>query len=155
MNVRLINIGKTTVPYLKEGELVYEKRLKHYCNFEEIILKNIKNVRNMSKNELKFKEGNLILNLIHSSDNVFLLDEKGEQFSSEELSSFIKKKYKSTRTLIFIIGGAFGYSDEVYNIFKSKLSISKMTFSHQMVKLIFKEQLYRAFTILKGEKYHH
>lgn len=155
MNIKLIVFGKTKSKHQSALEKDYEKRLKHYCNFEEIILKNIKNVRNMSKNELKFKEGNLILNLIHSSDNVFLLDEKGEQFSSEELSSFIKKKYKSTRTLIFIIGGAFGYSDEVYNIFKSKLSISKMTFSHQMVKLIFKEQLYRAFTILKGEKYHH
>ena len=155
MNIKLIVFGKTKSEHLSALEKNYEKRLKHYCNFEEIILKNIKNVKNMSKNELKLKEGKLILNLIHSSDNVFLLDNKGEQFSSEELSNFIKKKYKSTRTLIFIIGGAFGHSDELHYKFKYKLSISKMTFSHQMVKLIFKEQLYRAFTIIKNEKYHH
>jgi 23S rRNA (pseudouridine1915-N3)-methyltransferase len=156
MNIKLIVIGKTKSKFLIEGENEYQKRLKHYCKFSELIIPDIKNGGKLSKKELKEKEGNLILESIKNSDYVILLDDKGLELSSIGFAEFLNKKMvSSTNELVFIIGGAFGFSESVYKRANTKLSLSKMTFSHQMVRLIFKEQLYRAFTILKGEKYHH
>jgi 23S rRNA (pseudouridine1915-N3)-methyltransferase len=138
------------------GEVDYEDRLRHYCKFEELLIPQIKNVGKLSSNDLKIKEGKLILKNIGSTDKVILLDEKGKSFSSIDFSNLLNQKLlDSTKKLVFVVGGAFGFSEEVYKKADSKISLSKMTFSHQMIRLIFKEQLYRAFTILKGEKYHH
>jgi len=156
MNVRLINIGKTTVPYLKEGELVYEKRLKHYLNFERIDLKEVKTSKNQSNALLKKSEAELLLKMIKPNDVVIILDEKGDQFSSENFSKWLNnKEIRGLKQLVFIIGGAYGFDKSIYDRANEKLSISKMTFSHQMIRLLFLEQLYRAKTILNGEKYHH
>lgn len=156
MKIKLIVIGKTNTDYLKTGENEYEKRLKHYCKFEEIVINDVKNGGKFSINELKIKEGELILKKIGSIDKLILLDNKGKINSSNEFSNFLKENMLyGAKSLVFIIGGAYGFSEEVYNRADDKLSLSKMTFSHQMVRLIFKEQLYRAYTIIKGEKYHH
>ena len=156
MNIKLIVIGKTKSKFLIDGENEYQKRLKHYCKFSELIIPDIKNGGKLSKKELKEKEGNQILASIKNSDYVILLDDKGLELSSTDFAEFLNKKMvSSTNELVFIIGGAFGFSESVYRGANTKLSLSKMTFSHQMVRMIFKEQLYRAFTILKGEKYHH
>ena len=156
MKIKLIVVGKTSAAYLKNGEIEYQQRLKHYVRFEETIIPDIKKPKNISKSELKNREGNLILSKIDNSDQVVLLDDKGKMFSSIDFSSYLSEKMiRGTKSLVFVIGGAFGFSDAVYQRANNKLSLSKMTFSHQMVRLIFKEQLYRAFTILKGEKYHH
>lgn len=156
MKIRLIVVGKTNSAYLKTGEDDYEDRLKHYCKFEELIITPIKNSGKLAKKDLKIKEGELILKNIDPMDQLVVLDEKGKSFSSIDFSGFLNKKLlSSTKRLVFVIGGAFGFSEEIYKRADSKLSLSKMTFSHQMIRLIFKEQLYRAFTILKGEKYHH
>ena len=156
MKIRLIVVGKTNANYLKTGESDYEERLKHYCKFEELIIPPIKNGGKLSNKDLKIKEGELILKNIDPMDQLVLLDEKGKSFSSIDFSNFLNKKLlTSAKCLVFVIGGAFGFSEEVYKRADSKISLSKMTFSHQMIRLIFKEQLYRAFTILKGQKYHH
>ena len=156
MKIKLIVVGKTKSRYLNQGEEEYEKRLKHYCNFEEIIINDVKNSIKLSKNELKIKEGELILKKIGSIDIVILLDNMGKINSSNEFSNFLKENMlNSTKNLVFIIGGAYGFSLDLYNRANNKLSLSKMTFTHEMVRLIFKEQLYRAFTIIKGESYHH
>ena len=156
MKVKLIVIGKTKSKFLLDGENEYVKRLKHYCKFSELIIPDIKNAGKLSKKELKEKEGKVILASIKNSDYVILLDDKGLELSSTGFAEFLNKKMvSSTNELVFIVGGAFGFSESVYKRANTKLSLSKMTFSHQMVRLIFKEQLYRAFTILKGEKYHH
>ena len=154
--MKLILIGKTKSKFLLDGESEYQKRLKHYCKFSELIIPDIKNSGKLSKKELKVKEGNLILECIKNGDYVILLDDKGLKLSSIDFSKFLNKKMvSSTNELVFVVGGAFGFSESVYQRANIKLSLSKMTFSHQMVRLIFKEQLYRAFSILKGEKYHH
>ena len=156
MKIKLIVIGKTNVKYLLEGEKDYENRLKHYTNFEEIIIQDVKRSGKLSENELKKKEGQLILGKIVNSDYVVFLDDKGKSHSSIEFANFLQQKMNSgLKSLVFVVGGAFGFSDKVYQIANGKLSLSKMTFSHQMVRLIFKEQLYRGLSILRGEKYHH
>ena len=156
MKIKLIIIGKTKSKFLIEGENEYQKRLRHYCKFSELIISDIKNSGKLSKKELKEKEGNLVLKSIKNNDYVVLLDDKGLALSSPRFAGFLNKKMvSSTNELVFIVGGAFGFSENVYKRANTKLSLSKMTFSHQMVRIIFKEQLYRAFTILKGEKYHH
>ena len=154
--MKLIVIGKTKFKFLLDGENEYEKRLKHYCKFSELIIPDIKNAGNISKKELKEKEGRLILDSLKKDNYLILLDDKGLQLSSIEFSEFLNQKMvSSANELVFIIGGAFGFSKDVYEKADLKMSLSKMTFSHQMVRLIFKEQIYRAFTILKSEKYHH
>ena len=156
MKIKLIVIGKTSSQFLSDGEKEYEKRLKHYSNFEQLVISNIKNGNKFSTNDLKNKEGDLILAKLDKNDLVILLDEKGKVYSSKEFAEFIKNKtINSVKKLVFVVGGAFGFSDEVYQRANYKISLSKMTFSHLMIRLIFKEQLYRAYTILKGEKYHH
>ena len=156
MKIKLIVVGKTSAKYLLEGEKEYEKRLSNYIKYEEIIIPDIKKSVKLSENELKKKEGQLILGKLENSDHVILLDDKGKLFSSIQFSEFLQQKMnRSLKSLVFVVGGAFGFSDEVYQRANGKLSLSKMTFSHQMVRLIFKEQLYRGFSILRGEKYHH
>ena len=156
MKIKLIVVGKTSAKYLLEGEKEYENRLKHYTKFEEIIIQDVKHSGKLSENELKIKEGQLILDKLENIDHVILLDDIGKSYSSIEFANFLQQKMNSgLKSLVFVVGGAFGLSDEVYLRANSKLSLSKMTFSHQMVRLIFKEQLYRGFSILRGEKYHH
>ena len=154
MKVELWMIGKTDFDYLKSGIVLYEKRLKHYVPFETIVIPDVKNAP-LSKNDLKTKEGELILNKIQKEDLLILLDENGKMMTSIEFSSFIEKKQvDGVKRIVFQIGGAFGFSDAVYQRANMLLSFSKMTFSHQMIRLFFVEQLYRAYTIIKGEKYH-
>jgi 23S rRNA (pseudouridine1915-N3)-methyltransferase len=155
MKIKFFVIGRTNSNYLIEGEKDYEKRLSHYCKFKELVLPNIKNSAKLSTKELMIKEGELILSKLNNNDHVILLDEKGNQYSSTGFSNLIAKKIMArTKNLVFIVGGAFGFSHEVYKRADSEIGLSKMTFSHQMVRMIFKEQLYRAFTIIKVEKYH-
>ena len=156
MKIKLIVVGKTNAKYLAEGEKEYEKRLSNYIKYEEIIIPDVKNSGKLSENELKKKEGQLILGKIDNNEHIILLDDKGKSHSSVEFANFLQQKMNSSlKSLVFVVGGAFGFSDKVYQRANSKLSLSKMTFSHQMVRLIFKEQLYRGLSILRGEKYHH
>ena len=159
MKIEFWVIGKTDFDYLKEGIALYEKRLKHYVPFEIMTIADVKNTPfpkgQSSIDALKTKEGEMILNKLQKDDFLILMDEKGQQKSSVEFSNFLEKKQlDGTKKIVFQIGGAFGFSDEVYERAQMKMSLSKMTFSHQMVRLFFVEQLYRAFTIIKGEKYH-
>lgn len=155
MKVKLIIIGKTDQEYLKQGIAIYVDRLKHYLDFAIVEL-NIKNLKSLPIEEQKRLEGRLILDNIISSDYLVLLDEVGREYNSVEFSKFIQKQLNGgVKNVTFVVGGPFGFSDEVYDRANTKLSLSRMTFSHQMVRLFFVEQLYRAMTILKGEKYHH
>ena len=156
MKIVLITIGKTNEKYLIEGISDYQKRLKHYTNFERIEIANIKNAKNFSESELMKKEGELILKQIQNSDHLVLLDDKGKDFSSQKFAQKLQQWMLSgKKRLVFVVGGAFGFSDEIYKIGNEKLSLSKMTFSHQMVRLFFVEQIYRGYTILNNEPYHH
>ena len=156
MKIKLIVVGKTHAKYLIQAEEEYLQRLKHYIKFEKVINPDLKNSKNLKPIEQNRREGELIISKIEKNEEVVLLDDKGVEFTSIKFAQFINQKMiQSTRCLTFIIGGAYGFSDEVYTRANAKLSLSKMTFSHQMVRMIFKEQLYRALTILKGEKYHH
>lgn len=156
MKIKLICVGKTVNSYLKEGEAEYLKRLKHYTPVEKIEIPELKNAKKLSKDQIKNQEGQLILNQIKPGETIILLDERGKHHSSMEFSKYLQKKFNSGgKGIAFIIGGAYGFSDEIYNKATDKISLSKMTFSHQMVRLFFLEQIYRGFTILKGEPYHH
>jgi len=156
MKIKLICVGKTIKKYLIEAESEYLKRLSHYGSIEKIEIPEIKNAKNLSQDQIKHQEGQLILKQINTSDQVVLLDENGKSFDSIEFSDYLQKRFNSGgKTLIFIVGGAYGFSDEIYNRSNGKISLSKMTFSHQMVRTFFLEQLYRGFTIMKGEPYHH
>ena len=156
MKIKLIVVGKTHAKYLIQAEEEYQQRLKHYIKFEKVIVPDLKNSKNLTPIEQNRREGELIISKIEKNEEVVLLDDKGVEFTSMKFAQFINQKMiQSTRCLTFIIGGAYGFSDEVYTRANAKLSLSKMTFSHQMVRMIFKEQLYRSLTILKGEKYHH
>jgi 23S rRNA (pseudouridine1915-N3)-methyltransferase len=156
MTIKLIAIGKTDSVSLQDLVKVYENRLKHYVRFELDIIPDIKNVRNLSETEQKDKEGELILKKLNAADVLILLDENGKQFGSVEFADFLQKKMNSgIKQLVLVIGGPYGFSDVVYAKAQAKISLSKMTFSHQMVRLFIVEQLYRAFTILKNEPYHH
>ena len=156
MNVKLITIGKTSVSFLIEGEAEYQKRLKHYMRFERVDLNDIKSAQKLSQNEVKKKEGALLLSKLDANDIVVLLDERGSQMGSIQFAKWFEKKTISgVRNVVFIIGGAFGFDQAVYDRANEKISLSDLTFSHQMVRLFFLEQLYRIASILKGEKYHH
>lgn len=156
MKIKLIVIGKTNQTFLIAGETEYSSRLKHYIQLERIELSDVKNAKNLTQDQLKIAEGKLFLSKIDLTDTVILLDDKGKEFTNLELSAYIEKHQVYGRgTLTFIIGGAFGFSEELYTRSNMKLSISKLTFSHQMIRMIFLEQLYRTFTIIKGESYHH
>lgn len=156
MQIRLLVVGKTSDNTLQLLIGDYIKRLKHYCDFklEYVQAKNKKKVS--SEAELKKLEAKLILNSLHTHSVLILLDEKGRDFTSNQLASFLQKQMNaSPKDLVFCVGGAYGFDEEIYQRAKAKLALSKLTFTHQMVRLIFVEQLYRAFTILKGERYHH
>ena len=155
MNIQLLCVGKNSENYLTEGEGVFLKRLLHYCKFEKKTIPDLKNRKNIPITEIKQNEGFLILKNLQPSDFIVLLDEKGDVLSSMEFSVFIEKKIiNSTRKVVFIIGGAYGFSENVYQRANKKIRLSSMTFSHQMIRLFFLEQLYRAFSIIKKEKYH-
>ncbi len=156
MKITLLVVGKTEAEYLKTGIDLYLKRIKHYIAFNEIVIPALKSTKSLSELQQKQKEGELILDLIKPVDDVVLLDERGDLLSSVGFSDFIEKKMVSgSRNIVFVIGGPYGFSDDVYNRANYKISLSKMTFSHQMVRLLFVEQIYRAMTIMKGEPYHH
>ncbi|TRO66638.1 23S rRNA (pseudouridine(1915)-N(3))-methyltransferase RlmH [Christiangramia sabulilitoris] len=156
MTIKLVCIGQTDKKELETLINLYSDRLQHYIKFELDLIPDLKKTKNLDENQQKSKEGDLILAGIQNSDFVILLDENGKQFSSESFSEYLQKRMNTgLKRLIFIIGGPYGFSEEVYKRANSKISLSKMTFSHQMVRLFFTEQLYRAFTILKNEPYHH
>jgi len=156
MKIKLIAIGKTDNKHLVQLIDDYRSRLKHYVKFELKVISDIKNVKNLSESQQKEKEGTLILKELQSSDQLILLDEKGAVYRSLEFSKFLQKKMNSgIKQLIFVIGGPYGFSETVYKKAQGKVSLSKMTFSHQMIRLFMVEQLYRGFTILKNEPYHH
>lgn len=156
MKIVLLSVGKTNIDFIREGIDDYLKRLKFYVKFENIELNVLKNSKNLSKNELLKKEAELILSNISDSDFVINLDEKGRVISSSEFAKQISKyRIMSKKKIVFIIGGAYGFSEEIYSRSNDSISLSSMTFSHQMVRLFFVEQLYRSFTILNNESYHH
>lgn len=156
MKIQVICVGKTVRDYLIAAENEYLKRLQHYCAVERIEIPEIRNVKGLSFDQIKQEEGKLILKKVQDSDVVYLLDENGQEFSSMGFSSFLQKQMNAgTRTLVFVVGGAYGFSEQIYARAQGKLSLSKMTFSHQMVRAFFFEQVYRAFTIQRGEPYHH
>lgn len=156
MKIKLLAVGKTDQPALNELIDNYQKRLKHYITFEIEIIPDVKNAKSLNQSQLKEKEGQLILSKIQSGDVMVLLDEKGKHYRSIEFSDYLQKKMNAvTKQLVFVIGGSFGFSDAVYNAAQEKISLSKMTFSHQMIRLFLTEQIYRSFTILKNEPYHH
>ncbi len=156
MNIKLIAIGKTDNKSLQTLIDDYTKRLSFYIKFDLDSIPDIKNVKNLSERQQKEKEGELILSKISPTDNLILLDENGKSFSSMDFSTELQKKMNAgIKTLVFVIGGPYGFSDAVYAKANGKISLSQMTFSHQMVRLFFIEQVYRGFTILKNEPYHH
>ena len=155
MNIVLLVIGKTNENYLLDALLKYQKRLKHYIRFEIFEIPYIKNIKKKSSYELKKKEGELILKHVKSTDHLVLLDEKGKDFTSVEFADKLQAWMLSgKKRLVFVCGGAYGVSDEIYKKQYEKLSLSKMTFSHQMARVFFIEQVYRAYTILNNEPYH-
>ncbi|MGY5351425.1 23S rRNA (pseudouridine(1915)-N(3))-methyltransferase RlmH [Wenyingzhuangia sp. IMCC45533] len=156
MKIILLAIGKTDDKNLNQLIENYQNRLKHYIKFELDVIPDIKNVKNLSESQQKEKEGELILKRIQATDNLILLDEKGKDYRSIEFANFLQKKMNTgIKQLVFVIGGPYGFSDTVYKKAKGKISLSKMTFSHQMIRLFMVEQIYRGFTILKNEPYHH
>ncbi len=156
MKIKLLTIGKTDDKNLIQLIDNYQKRLKHYIKFELEIIPDIKNVKNLSETQQKEKEGELILSKLQNTDQLVLLDDKGKHFTSIEFSQYLQKKMNSgLKQLVLVIGGPYGFSDAMYKKSQGKISLSKMTFSHQMIRLFIVEQLYRGFTILRNEPYHH
>jgi 23S rRNA (pseudouridine1915-N3)-methyltransferase len=156
MTIKLLAIGKTDSSELQELIDVYQKRLQHYINFEIEIIPDLRKTKNLSEEQQKNKEGVLILKKLSPTDALILFDEKGKQYTSIEFSQYLQKKMNSgIKQLVFLIGGPYGFSNDVYNKASGKISLSKMTFSHQMVRLFITEQIYRGYTILKNEPYHH
>ena len=156
MKVKFICIGKTGKTFLEAGEKEYLDRLKHYVSIERIEIPDLKNAKNLTIPQIKELEGKEILSKTQQGDQMILLDENGSQYSSVAFSQFIQQKFNSGgKNLVFVVGGAYGFSEAVYAAATGKISLSKMTFSHQMIRMIFFEQLYRAMTILRGEPYHH
>lgn len=156
MKVVLLSLGKTDEDFYVQAMDIFRKRLSHYLPFDLEFVPDVKNTKNLSEKEQKNLEGEAMLSRIQQGDYVVLLDDKGKQYSSVEFSRFIEKKlYSVPKRLVFVVGGPYGFPDEVYRRANEKLSLSRMTFTHQMVRLVFVEQLYRAMTILNGEPYHH
>ncbi len=156
MKITLLTVGKTEDKYLLEGIDKYVKRLKHYIKFELKELPELKNTKNLSEEQQKSKEAELLQKNFSNTDFIILLDEKGSTYTSVQFSDFLNKKMiATTQHIVFVIGGPYGFDQSIYQRANDKISLSKMTFSHQMVRLFFTEQIYRAFTILRGEPYHH
>jgi 23S rRNA (pseudouridine1915-N3)-methyltransferase len=155
MNIKVIVVGKTIKSYFNEAEGEYLKRLKRYINIEYIVIPELKNAKKLSPNQIKEKEAELIEKQLNNFDCTILLDEKGKQKTSVQMSDFLQKKMnEAVKSLCFIVGGAYGFSDEMRNKHKEKLSLSNMTFSHQMIRTFLFEQIYRGLSILKNEPYH-
>lgn len=155
MNIRLIVVGKTDIAYIQQGIDDYVARLKHYTQFEIVTIPALKNAGTLSADEVKEREGQLILKQLDKVDMTILLDEHGKEMTSVGFSEYLQKQMNAgVRTLAFVIGGAFGFAPAVHSAAQGKISLSQMTFNHQMVRLFFVEQLYRAHTILRHEKYH-
>lgn len=155
MKARLILTGKTNDKLYVKGIEDYVQRINHYIPFEIVTIAALKNTKSMTQEQQKRLEGEMILRNIQASDNVVLLDERGAERTSAETAQWLEKKRQLSRNIVFVIGGPYGFSEDVYARAEEKISLSRMTFSHQMVRLIFVEQLYRACTIIKGESYHH
>ena len=156
MHLTLLTVGKTDIPWVRDGLEMYVSRLKHYVPFELREIPELKGVSALNREQIKEREGELILKQLKPSDEVILLDEHGQEYRSLEFADWLGRRLSASgRDLVFVIGGAYGFSDAVYARAGGKVSLSKMTFSHQLVRTIFAEQLYRAFTILRGEPYHH
>lgn len=156
MKITLFTVGRTDVEWVRKGLDLYVSRLRHYVPFSLIEIPELKNVSALAREQIKQKEGELVLKALKPSDCVILLDERGREYRSIEFSAMLEDRMsRGGRDLVFVVGGAYGFSDAVYSRSDEKISLSKMTFSHQMVRTIFAEQLYRAFTIMKGEPYHH
>lgn len=156
MKITLLTVGKTDRDWVKQGLELYISRLKHYIPFALIEIPELKNVSALSTEQIKTKEGELILKHIRPGDDLILMDERGKMHTSVEFAKVLQDKISYIgKDIVFVIGGAYGFSQAVYDRADSKISLSKMTFSHQMVRAIFTEQLYRAFTIMRGEPYHH
>lgn len=152
----MLTVGKTDKDWVKQGMDIYVSRLKHYIPFSITEIPELKNVSALSREQIKAKEGELILKNVKPADNLVLLDERGKEYSSVEFAKVLQDKINyEGKDIVFVIGGAYGFSEDVYRRANSKMSLSRMTFSHQMVRAIFAEQLYRSFTIIKGEPYHH
>jgi 23S rRNA (pseudouridine1915-N3)-methyltransferase len=156
MQLNILCIGKTGKSFLETGEQEYLKRLSNYISVEMLILPDIKNAKSLSEQQIKQKEGQQFLEKIGPKETVILLDERGKQYDSVAFSNFLQEQFnRGGKQVYFLVGGPYGFSDEIYQRANGQLSLSKMTFSHQMIRLFFIEQLYRAMTILKGEPYHH
>jgi len=155
MRVTLIETGKTRDPFIKEGVELFRRRVIHYVPFQIDTLPDLKNTRNLSMKEVQEKEGKILLKRLKPGDFMILLDERGKEFHSISFAEYLNGLEGRVKHLLFVIGGPYGFSDEVYKRADASLSLSKLTFSHQLVRVIFMEQLYRAYTILKGEPYHH
>ena len=155
MDIKLLTVGKTDVKWVKEGLDLYMARLSHYVPFTLKEIPQLKNVSALTREQIREREGELILKAVRPADEVILLDERGREFRSLDFARYLEEKLQRGRDVVFVIGGAYGFSEAVYARSDGKVSLSKMTFSHQMVRTLFAEQLYRAFTIIKGEPYHH
>ena len=156
MKITLLTVGKTDKDWVRQGLDIYTSRLKHYISFSIVEIPELKNVSSMSREQIKVREGELILKNIKPGDDMILLDERGRTYSSLEFAKLLQDKISyAGKDIVFVIGGAYGFSQAVYDRAGSKMSLSRMTFSHQMVRAIFAEQIYRAFTIMRGEPYHH
>lgn len=155
MKIKLIAIGKTDEKYLQDGIAKYLNRLKHYISFELVVINDVKIGSKPNTLLQKEKEAELFFDKIQPNDFVVLLDENGKSFTSVAFADYVQKRMNASTDVVFLIGGPFGFSDKIYQRANDKISLSKMTFSHQMIRLFFVEQVYRAFTIIKGEKYHH
>lgn len=155
MRISLIENGKTRDSFIKEGVEQFRKRVVHYVPFKIETLPDLKNTRNLSMKEVMQKEGEMILKKLKPGDYMVLLDERGKEFSSIAFAEYMNGLEGRVNHLLFVIGGPYGFSEEVYRRADAKVSLSKLTFSHQLIRLVFMEQIYRAYTILKGEPYHH
>ena len=156
MEISLIVIGKTNARYLQEGIDEYIKRLKHYIPYSITVLPDIKNTKKLTEEQQKEAEGKLMLDALKPGDCIVLLDERGKEFTSVAFADYLQRKMNAgLRRLVFVIGGPYGFSQSVYDRADEKISLSKMTFSHEMIRLFFTEQVYRAMTIQRGEPYHH
>lgn len=156
MKITLLTVGKTDIKWVKEGLEMYSSRLKHYVNFDVVEIPELKNVSALTKEQIKEKEGELILKHIKANDSLVLMDERGKEYRSIQFAAMLEDRMiRGGKDMVFVIGGAYGFSEAVYSRADDKISLSKMTYSHQLVRTIFAEQLYRAFTIIRGEPYHH
>ena len=155
MKTILILVGKTTDKHFQAAISDYADRITHYMPFDIVTIPELKNTKSLSEEQQKTMEGELILKQLQPSDTLVLLDEHGKELRSIELAKWLEQKQQTARRLVFVIGGPYGFSEAVYSRANEKLSLSKLTFSHQMVRLVFTEQIYRACTIIKGEPYHH